>query len=254
MTAFSLEQFKIHMVELRRRLSYVALAFLATFSIAYFGAHKIILLLGQPLIDATHRLHGKQSIDMIYTTMAGGFFTHLRLAAFMSFICIFPFLEWHVWRFLAPALYKKERTPILWIFWISPALFLIGALFVYHLIMPNAWTFFMSFAENDPQGLNVKLLPNLYDYTNLCLQFIFAFGVCFQTPLFLVLLGKSSILSAATLRQKRRYFIVGFFIMGALLTPPDVISQIGLAVPLIFLYELSILFIERIETKREKND
>ena len=179
---------------------------------------------------------------MIYTALYEAFFTYLKVAFFGAVFFSFPMWATQLWLFVAPGLYRSEKRAILPFLIASPFLFVLGAAMVYYFIFPLAWQFFISF-ETPPGsgGIPVQLEAKVGEYLSLVMHLILAFGIAFQMPVLLTLLCRVGILSVESLRKGRRYAIVGMFVFAAIITPPDIISQIGLALPLILLYEISIL-------------
>ena len=179
---------------------------------------------------------------MIFTALYEAFFTYLKVAFFGAVFFSFPVWATQLWLFVAPGLYRSEKRAVYPFLIASPFLFVLGAALAYYFIFPLAWRFFITFETPPGQGsLPIQLEAKVSEYLSLVMQMILAFGVAFQMPVLLTLLCRVGILDVATLRKGRRYAIVGMFVVAAVLTPPDVISQIGLAVPLLALYELSIL-------------
>ena len=180
----------------------------------------------------------KKNIQIVYGSLSSPFFIRINFSTLVALFIGLPFFIFQLYKFISPGLYKKEKKTILPYILISPILFLTGSLLAYCLIIPNAVNFFISFVKNDDQ---VKMLINLADYLSLCIKMIILFGLSFQMPLILQLLVKIEVLSIDSLRKSRRFVIVIVFILAAILTPPDILSQIMLAVPLILLYELVII-------------
>jgi sec-independent protein translocase protein TatC len=240
-----------HLIELRNRLIKALAAFVVAFAICVFFAEEIYQILVQPLADA---LEGREGRRLIFTALQETFFTYLRVGLFGGLCLGFPFIAWQLWAFVAPGLYRNERSAFLPFLVASPILFAIGASLVYFLIMPMATRFFLGFEIEQPSagGLPIQLEAKVSEYLSLVMTLMFAFGLCFQLPVLLTLLGRAGIISAAFLRRNRKYAIVLVFAAAALLTPPDPISQIGLGLPVLLLYELSILAVAMTERRRAR--
>jgi sec-independent protein translocase protein TatC len=239
-----------HLVELRNRLMYSAAAILVGFLVCYIFAADIYEFLVRPLAKIYADL-GYTDRRMIYTGLTEAFFTYIKVAFWAGTFITFPFVATQLWLFIAPGLYKNEKEAFLPFLAATPILFFAGGAFVYYFVFPNAWRFFVSFETPvaGPGELPIQLEARVGEYLDLVMKLIFAFGITFQLPVALTLLAKVGITSTAQLRKFRRYAYVGMFIIAAILAPPDVITQIGLAVPLIGLYEISILCARWIEPK-----
>lgn len=235
-----------HLVELRRRLMISMLFFAAATCACYFVAADIYAFLVKPL---AHVLEGENR-RLIYTGLGEAFITYLKLACFAGGFLSFPVIASQLWLFIAPGLYKNEKHVFLPFLIATPALFLTGAAFVYYLVIPVAWKFFAGFESLAPtSGLPIQLEARVSEYLSLIMTLIFAFGFCFQMPVLLTLLGRVGIISSTWLAEKRRYMIVAIFIVAAVLTPPDILSQFMLAIPMMALYEISVILVRMGEKK-----
>lgn len=241
-----------HLVELRQRLVYSLITILALFLICYYFSAEIYAFLVRPLADIMDDMGGERR--MIYTALQEAFFTYLKVAFFAAMFLGFPVIATQIWLFVAPGLYKHEKRAFLPFLIATPVLFFLGGAFVYYFIFPLAWRFFLGFESTGADGaaLPIQLEAKVGEYLSLVMQLIFAFGLCFELPVAATLLGRVGLISSDGMKKKRRYAIVIAFIAAAVLTPPDVISQIGLAIPTILLYEISILSVRMVERARER--
>lgn len=243
-----------HLMELRQRLLWSAGAFVLAFIVCYYFSAQIYGFLAQPLADILMRQGGGDR-RMIFTALYEAFFTYLKVAFFGAVFFSFPMWATQLWLFVAPGLYRSEKNAILPFLLASPFLFVLGAALAYYFIFPLAWSFFISFeTPPDGGGLPVQLEAKVSEYLSLVMHMILAFGVAFQLPVLLTLLCRVGILSVASLRKGRRYAIVGMFVIAAIITPPDVISQLGLAIPMILLYEISIIAAAWMAPKPDSED
>ncbi len=243
-----------HLVELRNRLLFCVAGLVVVFVLTFLLiAPDIYNFLVEPLAAAMRARGSEQAARMIYTNLTEFFFTQVKVSFFFAaFICA-PLILVQIWGFVAPGLYKNERQALRPFMVATPVLFVIGAALVYYLIMPMAWRFFLSFEQPaTPDQLPIVLEPKVNEYLSLVMMLIFAFGLAFQLPVVMVLLARVGIVSAASLARSRRYAIVGVVIFAAVFTPPDPLSQLMLAAPVILLYEISIWLAKGVEKKRAK--
>ncbi|MBB3173354.1 sec-independent protein translocase protein TatC [Endobacter medicaginis] len=240
-----------HLVELRRRLLWSGVSFAVFFALCYHFSGRIYLFLAQPLAEIM-RQQGEQP-HLIYTALYEAFFTYIRVAMFGAAFLSFPMIAIQAWMFIAPGLYRSEKRAFAPFLIATPILFLMGAALAYYFIFPTAWKFFLSFQTNTGgDGLQIQLQAKVSEYLALVMKLIMAFGISFELPVALTLCAKVGLVRSTGLRRVRRYAWVGAFVAAAILTPPDVITQTGLALPLIGLYEISILCAKLVEPKLEE--
>lgn len=237
-----------HLTELRTRLLWSIIAFIACFGLCYVYSRSIYSFLAQPLADILITQGGNRRL--IYTALYEAFFTYIKVAMFGAAFLSFPVIATQVYMFVAPGLYRSEKKAFLPFLLATPVLFVGGAALAYYLVFPAAWSFFLSFESIDGAGgLPVQLEAKVSEYLGLVMKMIFAFGLAFQLPVLLTLLAKVGIISSRGLKKYRRYAVVGMFMIAAVITPPDPLSMTSLALPLILLYELSIFTAGWVEPK-----
>jgi len=236
-----------HLLELRRRLMWSLLAVFLAFLICFWFARPIYNLLLWPYRLA---VGSDAPIEMIYTAPQEFFFTQVKLAIFGAIFIAFPVIASQIYMFVAPGLYRNERQAFLPYLIATPILFLLGAALVYFVAMPLAMKFFLSMQQTGDTQVQIHLTDKVSEYLSLIMALILGFGICFQLPVLLTLLARAGLITAAGLKRYRRHAILGVFVVAAVLTPPDPISQISLAIPTILLYELSIFAVRLVEKKR----
>ena len=241
-----------HLVELRQRLINSFIFLFSFFVVCYFFSEEIYSFLVQPYADAVK--DDNVNRRLIFTALQETFLTYLRVSFFAALFVSSPIILMQIWKFIAPGLYKNEKKAILPYLIATPILFLFGGMLVYYLIMPLAIKFFLSFeASSINSALPIQLEPKVNEYLSLVMKLIFAFGLSFQLPVILSLLARVGFIDSVFLKERRKYVVVIIFVAAAILTPPDPITQIGLAIPLLILYELSIFSVKIIEKRKNKN-
>ena len=249
-----------HLAELRTRLIHSVIAFLIGMIICFTVATPIFNFLTAPLCAVL--ADRGQDCDLIFISPQEGFFVAIKVSLLGGFILGFPYIANQMWRFVAPGLYKNEKGAFLPFLIASPFMFILGASFAFYVVTPLAYDFFLGFQQfgsageavegaQGPAPLSVVFQGSAQEYLNLTIKFIVAFGMCFQLPVLLTLMGKAGLVSADGLRTVRKYAVVGILILAALVTPPDVITQGILFVVVYGLYEISIFLVRRVEVKRE---
>ncbi|WP_425049936.1 twin-arginine translocase subunit TatC [Psychromarinibacter sp. S121] len=248
-----------HLAELRTRLIRSVLAFIVGMVICFTVATPIFNFLTAPLCQVLGERG--QDCDLIFISPQEGFFVAIKVSLLGGFILSFPMIAYQMWRFVAPGLYKSEKGAFLPFLVASPFMFLLGAAFAFYVVTPLAYDFFLGFQqfgnggealpnEEVQQGLSVVFQGSAQEYLNLTIKFIVAFGLCFQLPVLLTLMGKAGLVSSRGLGEVRKYAVVAILVLAALVTPPDVITQVILFVVVYGLYEISIFLVRRVERKR----
>ncbi len=251
-----------HLAELRTRLIHCVVAFIVGIVISFTVATPIFNFLTGPLCEVL--AERGQDCALIFISPQEGFFVAIKISMLGGFILGFPYISYQLWRFVAPGLYKSEKGAFLPFLIASPFMFFLGAAFAFYIVTPLAYDFFLGFQQftpegqavpaGDPQnnpGPSVVFQGSAQEYLNLTVKFIVAFGLCFQLPVLLTLMGKAGLVSAQGLADVRKYAVVGILLLAAFATPPDVVSQIILFTAVYGLYEVSILLVRRVEKKRE---
>ncbi len=240
-----------HLSELRSRLIFSLVAIAVLFVIAFVFADAIFDFLLQPFKSATG---GIEDVRLIYTAPQEFFFTKLSLSLFTAVFLAFPVVASQLYAFVAPGLYKSERGAFLPYLIATPVFFIIGAAVMFYGVMPLALRFFLSMEGGGANAASIEMLPRVSEYLSLIMTLIFAFGVCFQLPVVLTLLARIGMVGSERLKSWRKYAFVAVLVVAAFLTPPDPISQLGLALPMLLLYEISILSVKFVERSRKKRE
>jgi sec-independent protein translocase protein TatC len=244
-----------HLIELRNRLMWAAAAVIVAFLVCYQFKEAIYRFLSHPLAEV---FSGEAGRKMIATGLTEIFFTYIKVSFWAAICLAFPVIAVQIWKFVAPGLYKNEKRAFLPYICATPILFLMGASLAYFVVIPYAFKFFVSFeTPGTPGSLPIEIEAKVNEYLSLVMTLLLAFGVAFQLPVLLTLMARAGIITSQGLISKWRYAVVGMFGVAAVLTPPDVVSQTSLAIPLILLYVLSIFscrYVEKQRAKREAED
>lgn len=242
-----------HLVELRARFIRVLLAFFVASILSYCVSNHIFQILLHPL----HKVFAELGLDrkLIYTGLTEAFLTYVKIAMFTGAFLTFPYFAIQIWLFISPGLFKHEQKTLRLMLIATPLFFCIGAAFAYFVIFPNAYRFFLSFESLGGQGaMPIQLEPRVSEYLSFVMRLIMAFGISFQLPVLLTVLAGIGVVNKKALIEKWRISVVSIFAVAAVITPPDILSMVGLAAPLVLLYGLSILAVSKVERTRKKKE
>lgn len=240
-----MEEVASHLIEIKKRVVSFLLLYLVMFAICYCYSQEIYFFLISPLINTLD----SQMHRVIYTDLTEVFTTYIKISAFSAFILSFPFLSWHIYRFVSPGLFKIEKRITAFILFMSPLLFWLGAAGMFYLVVPKAWQFFINFEIYDAK-MPLVLEAKISEYVGLMMNLVLAFGIAAELPIVIVILRLLNILSTKGIIKQRRVAIVLIFVFAGVVTPPDVMSQIALALPMVLLYEVSILSCKIIDKRK----
>lgn len=247
--------FLVHFNEIRKRLVICLFFFCFFFSIFYLYSREIFqYIVAKPLISIMK--FSSLNYNFIYTSLPEVFLSYIKISLFLSIVICFPILFYHLWKFLEPGLYLHEKSIFIYLFTLSPILFMIGTLFAYYVILPNACLFFLSFNSNENLNSSFLIVPEIKisEYLNFFIIILFSFGICFETPLMIFLMKKMKVITSKDLTKNWKIAITFIAIISAFITPPDIFSMIMLLIPLVFLYIISIYIIKIVEINKKNID
>lgn len=242
-----------HLFELKKKLLIYLIVFFIVFATCFPFAETFYKVLSAPLLKTLNSIEISAK-PIVYFNITEAFTTYLYLCFAASLFITFPFLEALIWQFIKPGLKSSEQKKVFpYLFFFIP-LFFSGACFAFLLVIPNVWEFFLSFQSKSAHGFTLEYIPRMEDYFSTTLKLLFTFGICFQLPLILKALIETNLTTVSAIQKKRRFFIIGIFIFAAMMTPPDILSQVALALPMLALFEISLVLLYLSSKKKNKGE